>query len=232
MDIQTLQKKYNYPNVSIEEYCKDGLEISFEDEYILKVDGVQWMTYNPYTHDQGFNQVFSHYYIAEGHCICTGLGFGIRERWLLNKPEVTKITVIENEKRIIDYHQKHNPDLCEKIDIVHCNARDYVGECDTLLLDHYEGMDVVGFSLDAYEIQKNISSKQTWFWTFETYLSYISFFWSSRSDMFYDYEALRSSDNFINLPRIGSGELIRIMKVYYYHNSHISSLLNSIYYLD
>ena len=61
------------------------------------------MVFDP-THGQA-KQFYSHYNLAYGHVVCTGLGFGTREKWLSTKPEVTKITVIEANKQIIDYHR-------------------------------------------------------------------------------------------------------------------------------
>ena len=31
-------------------------------------------------HDEAY-ELYSHYDLAKGHCICTGLGFGVRENW-------------------------------------------------------------------------------------------------------------------------------------------------------
>jgi len=46
---------------------------------------------------------YSHFKLAEGDCICTGLGFLLRESWLLENPRVTKITVIEKNVVVIHY---------------------------------------------------------------------------------------------------------------------------------
>jgi len=144
----------------------------------LKIDKVCWLKHNL---DYLFSvmEVYSHYALAEGNVICTGLGFGLRENWLLSNNKVKKILCIENCKELIEYHHKHNPMLMEKIKIINEDVEKYVGECDTLLLDHYEEVED-DFILDTVEkVAKNIKHKKLWFWRIEhmlrnRYITYLN----------------------------------------------------------
>lgn len=130
--------------------------------------GVEWMTYNFCTDEEAL-ELYSHYYLAEGDCICTGLGLSIRERWLLNNPKVTSITVLEKNKSVIDFHMKYNEDLCSKINIINISADEYIGSCDTLLLDHY----IYPFESIIEDVKKccsNIACQKMWFWPLEDYI--------------------------------------------------------------
>jgi len=139
-----------------------------DDIYILYINGVQWMMYECLNHYQ-VSQVFSHYYIACGDVISTGLGFGAREKWLLNNPKVTSLTVLEQNEDLINFHRKANPDLFEKANIIHCNAKEYKGKCNTLLLDHYEWEPMTEIISDVKNIcDNNIECDQMWFWHLET----------------------------------------------------------------
>lgn len=164
-------KYHNYEPVKIQEYKKGSLEIKKVNPilYVLYVDGVQWMTYNYYTHEQAF-EFLSQYTIARGHCICTGLGFGIRESWLLNNKNVSKITVIEKNKCVIDYHKEINPEFMNKIEVIHSDCEEYTGECDTLLLDHYEFEESYDILQNANKICSNIKCNTMFLWPMERLL--------------------------------------------------------------
>jgi len=98
-----LLEAFNYSVPKIKPYQSGKLEVIFADRYqdfVLFVDGKQQMTYNIHNHHQAY-ELYSQYDIAEGHCLCSGLGFLVRENWLLTKKEVTKITVIEKSKDVI-----------------------------------------------------------------------------------------------------------------------------------
>jgi hypothetical protein len=77
----------------------------------------------------------SYYDLAYGHVILTGLGLGIVATWLSDKPEVTKITVVENNIHLINYFKTYG-DLPNKVELIHEDADRYVGKCDVLLCSH------------------------------------------------------------------------------------------------
>ena len=139
-----------------------------DDIYILYINGVQWMMYEFKNHYQ-VSQVFSHYYLASGDVITTGLGFGAREKWILNNPKVKSLTVLEQNEDLIKFHRDNNPELFENANIIHCDAKTYKGKCDTLLLDHYEWEPMTEIISDVKNIcDNNIECNQMWFWHLET----------------------------------------------------------------
>jgi spermidine synthase len=77
----------------------------------------------------------SYYDLAYGHVILTGLGLGIVATWLSDKPEVTKITVLENNIHLINYFKTYG-DLPNKVELIHEDAERYTGKCDVLLCSH------------------------------------------------------------------------------------------------
>ena len=99
---------FNFKEPKIVEYHKDNVDVVIRDgefgekEAVLYVDGNQWTAHEISTKSSA-TQVFSHYWFARGHTICTGLGFGVRENWLLNKKEVTELTILEKNQEVIDY---------------------------------------------------------------------------------------------------------------------------------
>ena len=134
--------------------------------HALYIHGQQWMMYQK-DHMQAA-QLFSHYYIASGNVIATGLGFAAREFWILNNSNVKSLTVLEKSQDVIDYHKKVNPSLFKKANIICCDARTYKGKCDTLLLDHYEFETTEETIKDVKKICENIECKKMWFWHLET----------------------------------------------------------------
>ena len=168
---------YTPPNLEL--YKTDTCEVIWDEEpkaYVLSVNGEEWMSYRTQDHDQAY-ELYSHWDQAEGHCICTGLGLGVRENWILNKPGVTKVTVVEKNQEIIDYHKFINPRLFDDVEVIHCDANEYKGKCDTLLLDHYEEQASKPISLfvDANSIVRNIECQKLWMWTLETIVGGMSY---------------------------------------------------------
>ena len=171
------QLNYTQPNLKL--YNKDGCTVNFDtrtSSYRLSVDGEEWMSYRTKDHDQAY-ELYSHYDLAKGHCICTGLGFGVRENWLLNKKEVSKVTVIEKNKEVIDYHKYINPKFFDDVEVVHMDVYDYKGKCNTLLLDHYESEasnDMLVLQ-NSSQVSKNIECDIMWMWTLEHIIAGRSF---------------------------------------------------------
>ena len=157
-----LRNAYKYPDKVIK-YADGGGEL-FGAE--LFVNGEQWLRqFLPTVTSVG--GVFSHYWLARGHTITTGLGLGIRENWLSNKREITKLTVLEKSLKLIDYHKEHNPDLFDRAEIIHADANEYVGECDVLLMDHYEEEGIPEMAKMSSKVSKNINCEVCWFWPLE-----------------------------------------------------------------
>jgi len=138
----------------------------FQDTWIMQQNGQQFMVW-----DKSLREVFeiySHFKLAKGHCICTGLGFALRENWLLNNQNVTKITVLESNKLVIDYHKKFNPEIMEKINVINIDARSFVGKCDTLLIDSYaDNLPIYEYINFSKIIMDNVNCETSWFWPLE-----------------------------------------------------------------
>ena len=137
-----------------------------QGEAELFVNGERWLRqYLPTATSVG--GVFSHYWFARGHTLTTGLGLGIRENWLLNKEEVTKLTIVEKNLELIEYHKEYNPDLFKYAEVIHADANEYVGKCDVLLMDHYEKETVPQMAEMSSKVSKNINCEVCWFWPIE-----------------------------------------------------------------
>ena len=168
-----LLKQLNYFPPNVKEYSGGGLEIVFDElqsNYRMLINGDEWTSYNTKTYSQVY-EVYSHHYFAKGHCICTGLGLGVRESWILKKKEVTKVTVLEKNEEVIEYHKINNPNLYNNIEIINADVSEYKGKCDTLLLDHYEQETVNEIFEDASQVSKNIDCNEMWIWTLEDFVT-------------------------------------------------------------
>ena len=202
-----------------------------ENKYVLYINGVQWMMYDYDTHSQA-SQIFSHYYIASGDVITTGLGLAIRENWLLNNHKVKSLTIIEKSSEVIEYHKKYNSALFNKATIINCDAREYKGKCDTLLLDHYEFESMEDTIKDVKYIYNNIECEKMWFWHLETQIIADLHNWYEKDiwDFFRQgkfkfnvenfknienvYESIKSKFELTKLPKLTKNELILIITIY------------------
>jgi len=159
--------KYNYFPPQLKEYCNDNICVTKkQNTFFLEVDNQIWMAYDYNTHWQAV-EFLPHYLLAKGHCICTGMGFGVRENWLMNKKEVTKITIIEKNKTVLDYHKHIQSPFLEHCEIIINDASQFNGTCDTLLLDHYENESYNDILTDVKKVSNNINHETLWFWPFE-----------------------------------------------------------------
>lgn len=157
---------YALPN----ELKRGELELKVDGPYrYIAVNRSVWMSYNVHSAEEAC-ELYSSFRVAEGHCLCTGLGLGLRESWLLRKPEVKSVTVIEKNQCIIDFHKEFNPELLKEIKVINENASEYKGSCDTLLLDHYNQEPWNNVLEDIENVAKNIDCQKMWFWPLEEYL--------------------------------------------------------------
>ena len=165
VDIFVRDKSDLIKSLDVEDHPNRAIQYA-EGEVLLFINGRRWLRqYLPTSLSVG--AVFSHYWFARGHTLTTGLGLGIRENWLLNKKEVTKLTVLEKSLKLIDYHKEHNPDLFEYAEVIHVDANEYVGECDVLLMDHYEEEPIEEMAEMSSKVAKNINCELCWFWPIE-----------------------------------------------------------------
>jgi hypothetical protein len=218
--MKKLFQKFNYPEASIRTVKKQNCEIrKIKNSYQLFCNDVRWMIYNYETHLEGFFQLFPHYLLSYGKVITTGLGFGIRERWLSNKINVDKILVIEKNQDVIDIFLDLNPNLSKKITIINEDANDYIGECDVLLMDHYEGCNYLNFVHQSKSIQKNIKCNTSWFWPLEEIITINSF--ENNIDFYKTYQFYRNKIK--TLPNLTRKQLIHFLYFYYNFNKEIKT---------
>lgn len=174
----------------------------------LSTNGLEWMSYNFVTDEEAL-EVYSHYFLAEGNCVCTGLGLGVRETWLLRNPKVKSITVIEKNENVIEFHRRFNKEMVDQITIIHDDATNYKGFCDTLLLDHYVYplQDVIE---NVKKVVKNISFRKMWFWPLEDYIVSNA----THNSYFEFYEHIRKNELTL-LPNIDAYELYLFIETWF-----------------
>jgi len=206
---------FNLPNIVP---CQiGGLEIKQVSEdpvvYIFYQDGARWMGLN-IEHKKEIYELYSHYDLAYGHVICTGLGFALRESWLLTKPEVTKITVLEKSKDLIEYHKIHNPEILRKLEIVNINAYNYTGVCDVLLIDNHEGGKEFfnDYIKSVKTLVKNIQTKTMWFWPLEEML--VNKHKETQIPLIELYKSLKEENNDFVLPDLLEEKLFEYCNVF------------------
>lgn len=130
-------KNYNYVPPIFCLHANEHMTIKKEgNEFVLRLNGKRNMGYK-IDHSTALTFI-SHYELAYGHVIVTGLGLSVIATWVANKKEVTKVTVIENNIHLIDYFKTYGK-LSDKIELVYADATTYTGKCDVLLCNHAVG---------------------------------------------------------------------------------------------
>jgi len=145
----------------------DILLIQNDTSYLLERQGIPWMCTDihcSYAKDASYSQ----YDLAYGSVFVTGLGFGILAKALSEKPEVTKVTVLEIEQDVIDAFLLHNT-LNSKVSIVQGDATTYTSDIkyDCLLPDHYESQSMSWRIKDMNDIAKRVKHDVFWPWSIE-----------------------------------------------------------------
>jgi len=130
----------------------------------LFVNNQCWMGVNFINYREVY-QFFSHYTLAKGNVLCSGMGLLIRESWLLTKK--VNITLVENNENIIQYHRTYNPELCSQMNITHGDIHHHRGKYDVVLLDHYELEKEKWIIEDVKRVIENIDCDVVWFWPLE-----------------------------------------------------------------
>jgi len=217
----------SYDNNGINVWLDRPAGIGSIPSWKLTMDGVQWMVLEE-GHRQA-SQFYSHYKLAKGHVICTGLGFGIREQWLASKREVTKITVLEKFKEVIDYHKDIGTKWSDKIEIINCDANDYKGSCDFLSIDHYEFECIFNIISSIEKVCNNITCKCVWFWMLETWIKDGSFYSTTPSlfsflphidyggrgnGILENYSKIKTYFEYVNLPNLNKEQLTKFIEMY------------------
>jgi len=154
----------------IKPYKAGRLEIKYaHDDSTLHccVDGKIWMDYDS-KNSISAKQLLAEVELAYGHCLVTGLGFGLRETLLLQKPEVTKLTVIEQCQDIADWYCQTAKEInlpVEKLNIIVKDADTLEGmECDCLFIDHFDAQIRDSIITNSKTIAQRNAHKVFWFW--------------------------------------------------------------------
>ena len=227
-------KELGYVPPIIKPYDKNGIKVQLFLDHAKDVsywqltrNGVQWMTLDE-NHTTS-SQFYSHYKLAKGHVICTGLGFGTREQWIASKPEVTKVTVLEKFKEVIDYHKDIGTKWSDKIEIINCDANDYKGSCDFLSIDHYEFNDALNLLSSIKKVCNNITCEYAWFWMLESWISLGCItgntenpniilkkirYGGKENDIPENYSKIKTYFEHINLPNLNKEQLTKFIEMY------------------
>ena len=160
VDIFIRDKSYIIQN--IEDYPNGAVKY-VQGEAELYVNGERWFRqYLPASTSVG--GVFSHYWFARGHTLTTGLGLGIRENWLLNKKEVTKLTIIEKNLESLNIIENiiHKYLKRQKL-FMRTLMNMLVNVIKKLLMDHYEQEPIEQMAKMSSKVAKNINCEVCWF---------------------------------------------------------------------
>ncbi len=170
-----------------------------DDQFSLWNNNIRYMWENINT-KESLKELQSQIDIAKGHVICTGLGFLLREEKLLEKEEVDCVTVLEKNHDVIDIQDKLNPKIMNKLNIVHADANVYKGECDTLLIDHFQDDENNKLPI-VTNCCNNIRHKQMLYWDiFSDYSRYNK------------YQELRKQ--FTTLPNFTPNQFYKYVQIY------------------
>ena len=210
---------HNYSSPPLNDYKGNSLEVRREHPsgtLRLFIDGVEetGFEYHSRYHYQAY-QYFPQYKLAEGNCICVGLGFGILPNWLLTKENISKITIIEKNKELIEYHKEYiKSPFIEHVEIIHCNEYDYVGECDTLIIDRlFLGIGEEEIFENSKKICNNIKNKNLLMLIGEYYVHLGTF--DDPYRQYTEYTELRSK--FPTLPDLTKEELLEFISICEYN---------------
>jgi hypothetical protein len=110
---------------------------------------------------QAVAELLSQVELATGRVLVTGLGLGLVALLVANKPEVTSVTVVENNDSVIKLFLMQGFDLT-KINIVQQDVLSYTDDTfDSILLDHYNYIGdepILGIKHASEVIRKNTNS--------------------------------------------------------------------------
>jgi hypothetical protein len=157
-----------FPNVTIKETSKNNVKVIKDGDFWRLYGDVQFMQLNTKSNVE-IKELYSSYDLAYGDVLVTGLGFGLLASWLVNKPEVKSITIIEQSQDVIDLFFENNS-LPDDVKIIVADANTYTTNVhyDCLLLDHYK--DGAKEKVNYQTLQKiavNIPHDLLWFWNIE-----------------------------------------------------------------
>lgn len=131
-------------------------------EAILTVDNKIWMRNSKHA----VLELLPQYTAASGDVVVGGLGLGIVALLAATKPDVTSVTVLENNQDVIDlfYAQEFNT---TKIKILNESVYTHEGKYDVALMDYYNDEDMYDLFLDEEPLKITGIEADTWKWYLE-----------------------------------------------------------------
>ena len=153
-----------------------------------------------------YSDLYSSFLVAEGHCVLSGLGLGVLANWVLEKPDVTKVTVIEKSSDVISLNRKlgllENPKMeviCSDINLLENIS------CDVLLLDHYELVTQTFIEQEVKNISERHNHSKLWF--FRAEISAYNYFIKVHNQITFHTcsEWLQSLNSILNISNLYTG---------------------------
>jgi hypothetical protein len=162
-DISTIPPIYIKPRVT------DRFEIRDTGyEFELWVEGERWMNV-AHKNNETIKQLYSHYDIAYGKVLITGLGFGISALWVASKPSVSHVTVVEKNPEVIEAFLASNqkPEnmtiICEDANVFSTDEH-----FDCILSDHFENEYYQDILDSMHSLVERVPNHDVvWFWPLE-----------------------------------------------------------------
>jgi hypothetical protein len=144
-------------------------------DFDLLVKGEKWLAYDSRPIDfksmycSAATEVFLEINLGYGTVITTGLGLGIKETLLANKPEVDQVIVYEKNLDVIEifkiFCQESNYDS-RKIKIINQDADLMSGlSADCIFIDHFENESLDVIENRARKISNSNTCSLFWYWT-------------------------------------------------------------------
>ena len=122
----------------LQEIFEDGVQIvKFFGTYALFIDGFNWMNTNDI--DLKDHSVILSF---KGSVVFTGLGLGLAAKYALSVPEISRVVILENDTRVIQYVLPliQPFDSFQKLEVVCADADTWSSEerFDCCFLDHHK----------------------------------------------------------------------------------------------
>ena len=138
------------------------------EEFQLWINNERWMNTTP-NNNSIIKQMYSHYDIAYGNVLITGLGFGIAALWISSKSTVKHVTVVEKSPEVIESFLAVNDKpnnmtiICE--DANKFQSNDYF---NCILSDHFENENHTVIIDSMQSLVKRVPNYDVvWFWPLE-----------------------------------------------------------------
>lgn len=115
-----------------------------------------------------YKEQYAFYDLAYGDVFMSGFGFGLAPLWLISKPEVNSVTILEYNPEVVELFLLNNK-LPDNVTVVYGDIHTYKPDrgFDCLFLDHFLDGDLSPVFNEVDKICQNIPHKTLWFWSLE-----------------------------------------------------------------